>query len=1099
MNTIAYRLLPLCQMALPWAWGLYLILVTASSSPAEAPVRWLLGHAYKIPSEYTNQESGYFSIIEGQNGRIYIGTAKYGVNAYLIEFDPQTAAMKMVMDVHKVIGSNATGFAAQAKIHTRNNVGASGKIYVGSKQGYPEKGEKRSDYPGGYVLTYDPKSGQSEHFGIAKPQHGIISVTPDEARGVAYVSTCSDERPIDHTHFMILDLKKKTYRDLGDLEHMYAFIVLDHQGRAYHPVRGSQIARYDPATDKLERLAVTVDGKPAPEAISKGHAILNWEVSPDRKTLYAVEMTTNQLFAFDLTATGSSIPGRQLGVLLPEAKKTDCRAMCVGPDGTVWAAVTEHGPPEGAVLHLVSHKPGAPAPRDHGVVGIANPNFTPFVGKDGKPMPWHHALRKAKDGTLSPWVPMGVCAARDGSVYIETIAPFTLIKFSPELLRTAANAQPEGNALDLTAILGREIIGPRQALIEVQEYCDARVPRMPKVQTAAEWEQHAIRIRADVLERVVYRGEAAVWRDAKTKVEWLDTIPGGPGYRIKKLRYEALPGLWIPALLYEPEKLTGKVPVSLAVNGHDRNGKAADYKQIRCINMVRRGMLVLNVEWLGMGQLQTPDFQHYKMNQLDLCGTSGLAPFYLSMKRGLDVLLSLVHADPERVAVSGLSGGGWQTIFISSLDTRVKLANPVAGYSGFRTRIQHHKDLGDSEQTPNDLATIADYNHLTALMAPRPTLLTYNAKDNCCFEAGYALPPLLDAAGPIFQLYGKEKALRSHINHDPGTHNFEKDNRQAFYRMLGDYFFAGDARFDAAEIPCDKEVKTKDDLMVPLPAPNADFHSLALGLAKRLPRDAVLPTDKAQALAWQQARRTKLRDVVRAREYPVQATRTGTDEKAGLKVSYWKLRMGNDWTVPAVELVRGKPKATTVLVADGGRKSTATQVERLLAVGKRVLAIDPLYHGEARIESRDFLFALLIAAEGERLLGLQASQLAAIARWSLTEHQTGPVTVVALGPRTSICALVASGLEEKAIGKLELHGSLGSLKEVIEQNLGVNQMPELFCFGLIEAIDVKQLTAMTAPRPVAFLRPTDRVKTELAGMKGFYGVLGSDFDPLAEK
>ena len=33
---------------------------------------------------------------------------------------------------------------------------------------------------------------------------------------------------------------------------------------------------------------------------------------------------------------------------------------------------------------------------------------------------------------------------------------------------------------------------------------------------------------------------AAAWRGAKTKVEWFDTIEGGPGYRIRKLRYEAL-------------------------------------------------------------------------------------------------------------------------------------------------------------------------------------------------------------------------------------------------------------------------------------------------------------------------------------------------------------------------------------------------------------------------------------------------------------------------------------------------------------------------------------------------------------------------------
>ena len=46
--------------------------------------------------------------------------------------------MKAVVDTHKEIGTTATGFAAQAKIHTRNNVGTSGKIYFGTKQGRPQ-------------------------------------------------------------------------------------------------------------------------------------------------------------------------------------------------------------------------------------------------------------------------------------------------------------------------------------------------------------------------------------------------------------------------------------------------------------------------------------------------------------------------------------------------------------------------------------------------------------------------------------------------------------------------------------------------------------------------------------------------------------------------------------------------------------------------------------------------------------------------------------------------------------------------------------------------------------------------------------------------
>src|SRR5262245_14449400 len=110
-------------------------LLSEVSLAAQSNADWIMARAYKVPIEYTNQESGYFSIIEGQNGKLYIGCAKYGVNAYLVEFDPKTEKMKMVMDVHEVIGSTATGFAAQAKLHTRNNVGTvTGKIYVRSKQ-----------------------------------------------------------------------------------------------------------------------------------------------------------------------------------------------------------------------------------------------------------------------------------------------------------------------------------------------------------------------------------------------------------------------------------------------------------------------------------------------------------------------------------------------------------------------------------------------------------------------------------------------------------------------------------------------------------------------------------------------------------------------------------------------------------------------------------------------------------------------------------------------------------------------------------------------------------------------------------------------------
>ncbi len=646
----------------------------------------------------------------------------------------------------------------------------------------------------------------------------------------------------------------------------------------------------------------------------------------------------------------------------------------------------------------------------------------------------------------------------------------------------------------LEALLKREIVGSVLPMTEVQRYCEARVPQMPKIRSAAEWEKEATRLRAAVLEGIVYRGQAARWRDAPVKVEWLETIEGGPGYRIKKLRFEALPGLWIPALLYEPEKLSGKVPAILNVNGHTALGKQYPPKQIRCINQAKRGMLALNLEWLGMGQLRTAGFAHGRMNQLDLCGTSGLAPFYLCMKRGLDVLIGLEHADANRVAVTGLSGGGWQTIILSSLDTRVKLAGPVAGYSSFRTRAWHLKDLGDSEQTPNDLATLVDYTHLTAMMAPRPTLLTYNSKDDCCFESGYALKPLVDAAEPVFELFDGKDALRTHVNHDPGTHNYEQDNRQALYRMLGDFFFPGDKDFDAKEIPSADEVKSWEQLLVELPAENQDFNTLALTLCKQLPRQPELPAKKAAAIEWQRTGRAELSRIVRAKQYQVTAIEADGEEQSGLQATFWRLQMGGAWTVPAVELARGNPTGTAVLVADGGRATAAGQVARLLDSGHRVIALDPFYFGESKIAQRDHLFALLVAGVGDRPLGLQAGQVAAVARWASARHGNRPVTLVASGHRCCTFALVAAALEERAIGRVELHGSLGSLREVIEGNWSVTEKPELFCFGLLEAFDVKQLTALVAPRPVSFTDASDRAKSELAGLGAWYRLLGGKFE-----
>ncbi len=343
--------------------------------------------------------------------------------------------MSIVVNAHQAIGTDIQGFGAQAKIHTRNNVGKqTGRIYFGTKQGYPAEGEKREDYPGGYPMYYDPATGETKVFPIAVPHHGINSITPDEARGVAYISTCSDRRPGpgENAVFLILDLKTGQYRELMDTEHYYGFIVVDWLGRDYHPLLGGDIARYDPRSDRLERLAQTIDGKPPTDesrlALTPQPDPINWDISPDGKTLYAAPMSGNALYAYDLTTDGNALPGRRLGNLIPGASKTDCRALCVGPSGTVWIAVTTNV--EGLErLHLARFRAEDAAPADLGPVEVGNPDFTKFVDQDGKSLPYHAGFTKLANGkTVTRYVAMGVCETRNGDVNILVLHPFTVLR-----------------------------------------------------------------------------------------------------------------------------------------------------------------------------------------------------------------------------------------------------------------------------------------------------------------------------------------------------------------------------------------------------------------------------------------------------------------------------------------------------------------------------------------------------------------------------------------------------------------------------------------------------------------------------------------------
>lgn len=483
MNTSFYRrLLP----ALLAAGSLFIPLdhahsaspSTPSNTPAIPPFPYVWGTAYHVLPETTSEESGYFSLCEGRDGSIYVGTAKYGANSYLVEFDPVRFSQRIVIDTHKVCGLTATGYAAQAKLHTRNFVGPSGVIYVGSKQGYPGKNDT-SVYPGGYVMSYDPRTGQARNLGRPFPEQGVIDVVADEARDRLYAVTCENQ------HWMLGRIgATNAWRELGPMLTPYATTLIDAQGRAHALATNFDLCTYDPATDQITRRPIFIGKKPF-QHLSPS-SIPTWNLAADGKTAYLVLMNDPTLLAIDLGGKGDTIKAKNCG-RLTDAPQPDSRAaLSIGPDGRVWTLIrtannTGFG---GGMLHrLIRYDPRSRKIEDLGVLAVKNPDFYDFAAKKHH----SHGYHTFPDGTLAPLhAHMGLIVAHDNTLYVTILYPYTLLRID-----AYKSPLPEAQVSSPAA----------QVLDGVLKLCDEAESRIPQ----------AVRVGETIAERHLKGGAIGMW------------------------------------------------------------------------------------------------------------------------------------------------------------------------------------------------------------------------------------------------------------------------------------------------------------------------------------------------------------------------------------------------------------------------------------------------------------------------------------------------------------------------------------------------------------------------------------------------------------
>jgi dienelactone hydrolase len=599
---------------------------------------------------------------------------------------------------------------------------------------------------------------------------------------------------------------------------------------------------------------------------------------------------------------------------------------------------------------------------------------------------------------------------------------------------------------------------------QIQQYLLKRIPPLPTPATSAGWSAEEERVRKHILNDIVYHGWPREWVDAAPTFEEVGIIESNRGYRIRKLRFEVVPGFSSTALLYEPSKITSRVPAILNLLGHEPEGIDVEYEQKRCINFAKRGIIALDLEFLGFGELTNPENAHDFASQLNLVGSNALGIFYLSMRRGLDYLSNLREVDTTRIGVTGLSGGGWQTVILSALDPRVDVEVEVAGIGSRESNLTHPVDTDEIEEDAPDLMQGQDYPELLALRAPRPTMSIHNGLDSCCFRAPLVKPYLYDNVKPFFQLYGAADEFAWGENLDPGTHNYQLENRERAYRFFSTHF---KLPVLDGEIFSDDEIRSPQDLAIGVPADNLTFVTLARKLAQQIQREPV-PKDNAADQTWAKAKREKLESVVRYTPVSlVRSLRLDNGKGFDFRTLSYRFDFSNELSANGVlfrESAAPENAPATIVLNDKGYKAAGDVVAQHVDRGEQVLALD-LFFNDDQFPNR-VSWELLADSSGARPLGLEAAQLVAVAN-SLRTSTGQPVQVETDGIRNQVIALTAAAIAPEDFSAVVSRNAMKSLAYLIDKPVPFRSAPELFCLDLYRYFDIDTLEALAAPGKIS--------------------------------
>lgn len=253
------------------------------------------------------------------------------------------------------------------------------------------------------------------------------------------------------------------------------------------------------------------------------------------------------------------------------------------------------------------------------------------------------------------------------------------------------------------------------------------------------------------------------------------------GYRVEKLVFQTRPRIWMTANAYVPDR-PGKLPAILHVHGHWAGAKQDPVVQSRCIGSAKLGFFVLCVDAFGAGErgigTKLGEY-HGEMTAATLypigLPLSGLQAY--ENKRAVDYLTSRPEVDPDRIGITGASGGGNQTMYAGAIDERLRCVVPTCSVGTYQSYL--HAACCQCEVVPGALR-FTEEGDILGLAAHRGLMVTSATMDAFQFSVSEAQKSF-QRVQDIARLY-PDTVVKHTIIESP--HAYNQPMREAMYGWM---------------------------------------------------------------------------------------------------------------------------------------------------------------------------------------------------------------------------------------------------------------------------------------------------------------------------